>query len=238
MSDKVSKDPRFNPRTPKKGFPKIWIFLVFIVILGGLFYFAFYNNTFSTNISTTGNVVDNPTINKDALSITAELIPPETLDINSKISKISLRTRGPAIFNIGKQKFELSKSTSIIINDFQGTLSLDSKNIFKLNGKTSKVFVDGNPITPSSESTMQISSEQESGYAYLELKGVYIKSLAYTTSGIIKLNKEKIKINLDNETINIQKFSGDLEIKSDLFKLNGHAQESNVLGSLDISYKA
>jgi len=85
---------------------------------------------------------------------------------------------------------------------------------------------------------MQIISNQESGYSYLELKTVFIKSLAYTTSGTIKLNKEKINVKLDDEEINIQEFSGDLEIKSDRLKLNGYAQESNVLGSLDISYKA
>ena len=55
-----------------------------------------------------------------------------------------------------------------------------------------------------------------------------MKSFNYKTSGTVRLDDEKVVINLDDEMFNIKKFYGDLEKRGKTFKLSGFVDEANA----------
>ncbi len=221
----------------KKDNLKIGLFLILIVIVGFLIYFIFPNNS-SIKTNTTGKVITNSTQTKQAPSIIATLTPPKNLRVY-QINKISFIADNPVSLDIENKKFELKedKTTSIIIDDFQGTLNFTPEKIIQLEGTATNIFINGNSFTKDQNSRLKLSSKQSFNHRYLKLSGVYLDSLSYKTSGNLKLGQNKIDINLENETIDIQEFQGDLEIKPNLLKISGQAKQSKVLGSLQINYK-
>jgi len=201
----------------------IWltISLFFLGILFFLIYTSFYNPSLGDSI--TGNVISNNKLN--LIEIDSTLTSPEKIKVKGKIGKIDLRTGDPNVFFVGKERFDLDK-VSIIIDDFDGDVNFNKKNITKFNGKASKIFIEGIPIT--SDSEIKVYFEGEFKYNYLKLNNFYLNSLSYVTSGIVKLNDDKAIINLDNENFKIEKFQGDLEIRDNRFKLKGVVKRSNL----------
>jgi len=238
MSDRVNHpDPRMNIVEHKKNNGKLFFYLAFFIILMLLLYFAFFSVSESSAI--TGNVLKDVD-EKDLLHVSSIMDAPDNLNIKSSMDKLSLRVKAPFNFYIGDQRFEISEektSASIIMSDFKGNLIIDSGIILELDGEASTIFVDGNPISSGSDS-MRVYTKENFKYTYLKLTNVGIKSLSYVTSGILKLNQDKMIINLDNESINLHNFQGDLELKSGILKLDGLTEESNVLGALDIRYNS
>lgn len=212
---------------PKEKKHHLWIIMIMIFasILFFLIYTSFYNPNLTNRI--TGNVIRGSTTN--LIEIDATLSSPEILSVKGDIEKIDLRSQKGNLV-VGKESFDLNKA-SIVIDNFSGEISFNKNDITKLNGKASKVFIEGIPIT--SSSAIKIYFEEESEYSYLKLNNFYLNSLSYKTSGIVKLNNEKVTINLEDEIFKIEKFQGDLEIRGDEFKLRGLIKKSN-LGFIDV----
>ena len=94
-----------------------------------------------------------------------------------------------------------------------------------------KIFVEGIPIT--GDSSIKIYSDKELRYNYLKLNNLYLNSLDYETSGIIKLNNGKVIVELNQEEFKISKFKGNLEIRNNIFKIEGLIKKTN-LGIVDV----
>jgi hypothetical protein len=213
-----------------KHHPILIFFIFFVIVIILLLLFAFYKP------SITGNVIKgfSSDTEKD-LEISSKITPPDQISVNSDIEKIQLRTNSPANLYLENKKIELTGSrdkASIIINDYQGELSFDKENVLELDGKASKIFVDGIPITPTTK--MNIRVKDSFRYSYLKLNSFHLDSLSYVTSGIININQEKLTVRLENETLNIEGFEGDLEISRNELKLQGLAQQSNIPGLAEI----
>lgn len=212
---------------PKENKHRVWvtIFVIFAGIVGFLVYTSFFNLGFKGGIS--GNVIKNNY--NGVIEIDSSLTPPEKLEINGKIEKIELKT-GIGYFFIGNEKFDLNRA-SIVIDNYKGKISFNKNKITKLRGRASRVFVQGIPITSSSD--MKIYFDKEFDYSYLKLSNFHLNSLSYKTSGLVKLNRGKVVVNLDDEDFKIEDFQGDLEIRRNNFKIKGEIKKSN-LGFINI----
>ena len=208
------------------------IILIFIGILGFIIYTSFFNPDLAPSF--TGNIIKNSydKISKNNLEnlneINANLNIPDLFEINTPIEKIKIKTNQLVNLSFGDEKIELKEKSSIIIDNFNGLLNLNSKKINSLNGKASKIFVEGIPIAQASGSETKISFEQALDYDYIELENFYLKSLNYIASGIIKIDNNKIVIRLDKERIEITNFKGNLKINKNNFELNGLIENSNL----------
>jgi len=223
------KDYAENPHENKSMYIKIFIFLIFAGILIFIIYSSFYPNSFSKLI--TGNAVKDLNI-KDSVEITAELNSPEKLETSGSIEKIEIKLKDPVNLYIGKETIELSSSTSIIIDNYQGDLFTESNTITKLEGKTTKVFINGLPLTAQTKTKISLDPAK---FDYLKLNNFYLDSLSYTASGKISLNNKKVTLSLDNERISIDKFIGNLEIKKSSLSIKGYIDKSNIQKILDIT---
>jgi len=212
----------------KKSKHHIWmtLILIFAGILGFLVYTSFYNP--DLGFSLTGNVIQE-NFDETGIKISTHVEPPEEMTIKTEIEKLEIKIQETGSLTIGKENFELKKA-SLILDNFNGKISFNKDEIIELDGKASKVFVDGIPISNKDKLEINI---QNSKYSFLKLNNFYLDSLSYITSGRIKLNNEKAIINIDNEEFKIKKFRGTLEINSQELRLNGYADESN-LGTIDV----
>jgi len=206
----------------KKHHPWLIVLIAFIGILGFLVYTSFYNPNLKKTI--TGGIIKEPL---GEIEIDAAISPLDRLKISGNIEKVELKIKNKGFF-IGREKFELDEA-SIIIENYNGNLVINKSYII-IDGSTEKVFVEGIPI--SSFNNMKILIENAE-YNYVRAKGFYLDNLKYKASGIVRLNKEKVLINLENEDFKIEKFRGDLEVRKDSFKIKGIVKKTN-LGFIDV----
>ena len=213
----------------KKKKHHVWMILFFIFtgIMAFIIYTSFYNPDLPRTI--TGNVINiNKESNiKDFVIIEATLGVPGNIIINSNAEKLSLRINQPINFLIGNGNMQLEESSSIVVDNFEGKITINGDNIQELSGKADKIFINGLPISSTSSSDLKISSENFN-YNYLELEEVYLDSLSYITSGNIKINENKVLIKLNEENLEINKFKGNLRINKDSLRLNGKLDKSNL----------
>ncbi len=225
--DKMER-PEYIYQKRKKHHLGLYVFLIFLLIIGYLFYTSFYNPELG---KITANIIKNTAKSSNSIKIEAGLSSPEKISINGKIEKIEL-SADSGYFLVGKEKFELKKS-SIVIENYNGELDFGKNSITRLKGKSNKIFFNGIPITGSPE--IKISLEN-SDYNYLKLTNFYLSSLNYKASGIVRIDNEKVLIKLDNDDFKIEDFSGNLNIRGDKLEMNGEIKRSN-LGHIDIRAK-
>ena len=213
---------------------RIWLYITLIFI--GIFIFLIYTTFYNPDlpITLTGNIIKNNNINPaNSIEIEANLGVPENLLIDSKMSKLSFRITNPVDLYVGKQKIFLDDKTSVIIDNFDGKIIINSKNIKQLSGQGSKIFIDGLPIDEISGSNFKITFEESFGYSFLELNEFFISSMSYITSGVIGINNNKIIVRLKNEYSKINNFQGNLEINRNTLKLRGYADKSIAENLID-----
>jgi len=224
------KDYAENPnKIIKSHHIKISIFIIFAGILLLIVYSSFYPNSVSKSI--TGNAMQDLKI-ENSVEITAELNAPDKLETTGLIEKVEIKIKDPSELSIGKEVIELSSSTSIIIDNYQGDLFTESNTITRLNGKTNKIFINGLPLTAQNNTKISISP---TGFDYLKLNNIQLNSLSYSASGKVSLNNKKITVNLNNEEINIDKFVGNLEIKKGSLNLKGYIDKANIQKIIGVS---
>ena len=215
------KDYRDNSK--EKHTLTFFIFIIFIAVLIFLTY-TYFKSPESSPL--TGNIIKSPE-GSAKIPINARLTAPENMRIDVLSEKISLKTKSTSLLQLGNQKIELNPKSSIIIENFEGEMVMNLKNASELEGRTSKIYIDGIPIIPSKKET--ISFEQGFDYSFLRVDNVQT-SLGYTASGNININNEKIRIKLENEKISIKNFEGSLELTSGELQLSGFVPKSEAKG--------
>lgn len=215
---------------------KAIIFVVFLLVVSSLAYFAFFEGKITPRIIS--SIGSNSEINQEnSIKINANLIQPDDdLIIKGKIDKIEMKiSKIDNFLYAGKSKFDLNQlsETYIIIFDYNGELSFNNENILKLKGKSSKILINGISATPTSDD-MKIYFDDDVEYNYLKVNNIFLSPLSYITSGSIDLNDGKININIDKEEIKLGKFRGDVEACGEEFRIWGETERLEVVGILDI----
>ena len=186
---------------------------IFVFVLMFLVYTSFFNSSFG---QITGNVIKEEVIS--GVSIQVNLDAPESFKVDSRIDKVDMKINGG--FLVDGKRYDLDGS-SIVIDNFDGEVSFDDENIV-VDGKATKIFIEGIPIS----GKFKVKFDNE--YSYLKLGNLYLKSFNYKASGTVRLNDEKVVVNLNDEMFNVKKFYGDLEKRGKTFKLSGFVDEANA----------
>lgn len=206
---------------PKKS--RKWMMMligVFLFIFLFVFYTSFVNPSFG---NVTGNVVSEPGV-VNGVSVLVNLNVPENFKVDTRMDKIDMKVKGG--FIVDGKDYDL-ESASVVIDDFDGEVSFTDDNLV-VDGKTTKIFIEGIPITG------KIKVRFDNEYSYLKLGNFYSSGFGYDASGIVRLDDEKVVVNLDDELFKVKKFTGDLEKRGSSFRLTGIAAEAQA-GSIKIS---
>lgn len=186
--------------------------------------------------SLTGDIVRN-TFSNESIPINAKLSVPN-LDLKAESNKIELEGSSDSFLQVGNQKFYLgdSKNSYLVLEGFNGKISLNPDKIFILNGKVRKVLVNGIPVLPNSGESMKLNLNGGFNIKSLEISnGVSISELIYSTSGEIRLNNGGYVITVDNEEVSIRSYNGDLSIENNNIWINGEIKGLRVLGNSELS---
>ncbi len=186
---------------------------IFVFVLMFLVYTSFFNSSFG---QITGNVIKEEVIS--GVSIQVNLDAPESFKVDSRIDKVDMKINGG--FLVDGKRYDLDGS-SIVIDNFDGEVSFDDENIV-VDGKATKIFIEGIPIS----GKFKVKFDNE--YSYLKLGNLYLKSFNYKASGTVRLNDEKVVVNLNDEMFSVKKFYGDLEKRGKTFKLSGFVDEASA----------
>lgn len=208
--------------TKPKG-KKRWMMMligVFLFIFLFVFYTSFVNPNFG---NVTGNVISEPGV-VNGISVLVNLDVPENFKVDTRMDKIDMKVNGN--FYVDDKKYDL-ESASVVIDNFNGEVSFTDDNVV-VDGKATKIFIEGIPISG------KIKVKFDNEYSYLKLGNFYTSSFSYDASGIVRLDDEKVAVNLDDELFKVKKFTGDLEKRGKSFRLTGIAQEAQA-GSIKIS---
>lgn len=223
-------------------FSKKWAFFLFIIIIGSLIFFAFFDYPI------TGNLVRKDVTNSTGkFKLTANLDELSSqIRVKEKIGEVSIYIVGSnSKLYVGREGLvnlsELSTAT-IVLQDFEGNLVFDGRKITSLDGDVSKITVNDLP-TSSSGGKIKVKIDQEISYTSIKLKEFYMGKQEFQSSGNIEVDEGKINFNLDNETLLIEGFFGSLEsgiisnqgISRNGISLTGSIENAEVVGSFNLN---
>ncbi len=202
--------------------------IIFLIIASLLLY-----SSFTGDKGFTGNLIKQN--QEQTISIKTDLETP-TIELDDTFEKVQISKISDNYIEIENQQFNLEKNQAdILLENFDGKLTLDKSNILLMEGKTDSASVNNIPITSKLKSKLGVKLGERATYEEITLKGISISSLTYTTTGSIQINEGKTIINLDNEQAQIQNFHGDLTISKGKFILDGTLESLKVNGESVIS---
>jgi hypothetical protein len=171
----------------------------------------------------------------EGVNINSELsITP--LELEGSFKKVEIRGSYNNYFNVGGERFDLSKSGNLIsLENFEGSISINGKTINLLEGNAQIISINGVQIKP--ESTLLLNTKVEDfKFTSLEIEdGVNIEKLSYNTTGIINIENKKTTLNLKDEAVVLSKFYGSLVIEENVMRLDGQISEISTQGKSKVS---
>ena len=117
----------------------------------------------------------------------------------------------------------MNKSSSFVIENYEGKFTIEANVISNLHGTADQVFLDGTPIKEK-KGTTKVSFDRLD-YNYIEMREIHLNTLSYSATGILKINDGKFLINLVEEEFYVNDFVGDLEINKNYLRINGNARD-------------
>ena len=217
------------------------IFFIFLILLLLLLFFAVKGESKNvTGRSITGNVIGVDSEGSlEGIELQSRVSVPEVFEIDSQVDEVELRIKGSGNLYVGKQKFglsELKSITDLVLKDFDGEIVFNKDQILSLEGKALKIFINNVPIDSESNSKMKIRFDKSQVYNYMKLNNFYLNSLSYNATGEVRLNNDKVVINLKDEDFEIKKFQGDLVVSQKMLIFDGIARSSSVQGVVNMGF--
>lgn len=199
------------------------IFLVFILIVGIILL-----TTFGDKISISGRA-GGPINENESVSFSSELETPN-IKLEGEYPEITIIGFEGSSLKVGGNEFFLEESeNTIIITDFSGEINFNEESIYFLEGKASKIIINGLPIE---KKRKQIKISVEEGMYYHSIlfkEKVYIKEINDRLSGKIYFGEEIM--NLKDEYLKISDFFGRVYAESGETELEGTALKIGITGS-------
>ncbi len=235
---------RITPGKPKKTIKKKLILTaLFFFILSLLFFFAYESGSI-----TGGTIGTKKTIsNEGSFQLKAQLDDLNNqLSLNQEIKEIILEVENSNnILYFGKSAFNLSaqERARITISNFDGRIALNKDKVTNLKGKAGKISVNGLPLSSTSKS-FDVSIGGELDYNLITLKEISLKKYEAIKTGEVNIDNNKLNIELHNESILIERFSGELSnglitslfgVKKPSLILKGNARNIEVEGKFKTS---
>ncbi len=208
---------------------KITILMIFLGIILIIVFTAFSGQDFYKSFSFTGHTVKGINIQENGVRIEGELTIPQ-INLEQAFKKIEIKGKSNSFFYADNQRFDLTKlrENNVILEDYAGEISFDSKNIKNLQGKVNKVIINDISISPESGNTIKVHFNENFNYDSVIIEKAFLEELVYNTTGIINLNNGKNILNLNNEEIKITNFQGRIMLENKKFKLEGYLQGLNT----------
>ena len=233
MVEQYFEDDSLSPY--KKNYRiKLAVVFVFIVILALIAYTTFFHEGILT---WTGSAVkgNGSVATSDGIKINAQLTTPP-LKLDDSFERVVLGGNLSSIY-VGDQNFALSglRNNYVVVKNYTGKIYFDSNGISELDGKADEVDVNGVPVSLDSGKKIKVYFDGVSDYDSLEIDDVYISKLSYTASGKITLNDGKNIFEVNNESVSISRFSGNIKGDKNEFNFDGYAEKVGVSGDTDIS---
>ena len=225
--DKHQKKPR-----SRKFYFKLLLFLSFFGIFFFFVYTSFFGGTGLTgSLVGTGGIITGTT-SENLINFSAEMtIPPMALE--GKFAKVELSAGGNSFLQIGDQKSSLEnfRDNYIVLENYEGEISFDEKEILNLDGRASGVTINGIFMTPNKKGTSRVSLQNPLPYFSLNIMDeVRAKKISHKTSGFANVGNGKNLIKLDNEQVSITNFVGDMKLAKGKIILLGKIQRIDVSG--------
>ena len=222
--DKHQKKPR-----SRKFYFKLLLFLSFFGIFFFFVYTSFFGGTGLTgSLVSTGGIITGTTP-ENLINFSAEMtIPPMALE-----GKFELSAGGNSFLQIGDQKSSLEnfRDNYIVLENYEGEISFDEKEILNLDGRASGVTINGIFMTPNKKGTSRVSLQNPLPYFSLNIMDeVRAKKISHKTSGFANVGNGKNLIKLDNEQVSITNFVGDMKLAKGKIILLGKIQRIDVSG--------
>lgn len=179
------------------------IFLIFLSTIMLILFFTFSDKIDMSIIpQTMGNTIKIPNAeNYIPIKLTTN-IP----NINFKLenSIIHITTPLNQNFILDEKIISLNKpSSTLILENFSGILEIDEDKIHSINGKVSRVTINGVPIENNNNQKMNIDTSSEIKYESIEFKTeTYLKEASFLASGIINIDGNNINLNEDYLELN------------------------------------
>ena len=231
---------------------KAFVILLFILIAISLLGYAFYDQFPEITGRVIGIVGDKNETEVKTFQIRTELSELDSyLEINNQdIEKIfiELGKSDASLFFGSDGALNLSnlERTKIEIEGFRGVIVFDKDRIYNLNGNVFRLTLNDIPAS-SQNSEMKIAINKELNYESLELDSIYIKKYeSISDKGRVIIDKDRLNLNLNDESFSLQEFFGKLEsgtvgnfgiMKQGLI-LDGTARGINVGGKFKIDFKS
>lgn len=225
---RIEKNTAYGDK--RKRFSLIFIFLFFLAVISLLVFSAFFNNgegikSLTGLVSFSGNSFEN--ISQEGIYLQTSLSVPE-IKHNQEFERIEITKAKESSFNIGDSVYSGVEEIALI--NFEGDFHFSKENILKVDGKSEKVVVEGNPVSSQSRRRIKTSLDGQSEYSSIDIYGIMLKKLDYVSDGSIIIGSEGTEINLKKERIILENFGGDLKVQNDNLMLEGYLNKITKKG--------
>lgn len=226
----------------EKHFEKVLLFSAFLFILAFILFTSFFNGIPLTgNALNGGKILNNADRNTgtttSGIDFDAYLTVP-SLNLDGKFGSLEISGSSDTILTIGSDEYNLGDLSINFISfgDFDGKVSFDKSNIKTLNGKASKISING--VDVSTSKPVKVNLQDSFSYSSLEISDtVSITSLNYKTSGVVELNNGKQSFDVNNDAVKISGFQGRISVEKNKFSMTGKVSDLSIEGESSISIK-
>jgi len=201
---------------------KLLVFLAFLFVISLILFTSLHSD-----FSFTGNVIQSDPNN--SFSISSETGIPE-LSLNGDYSQITLSGLKDSDIILGDKIISLNNvEDQLILYDFSGKISINKNSLNILEGKASKIVMNGAPLTNKNNKKLALSLPSPTNYNSLVFKeSVIIPSIDFVTSGNVVLDGDNLALNKEN--LVIKGFSGNFKITENKLFLDGLVSRVDIVG--------
>ncbi len=211
-----------NPHKRNHFGRKFLIFILFLAVLGVIFFTTIYEGGF------TGNSIKEFNEN-NSVKISSETNIPSTT-LTGEHSKITFDISSNKEMKLEGKKISLDKTSNLLVLEgFSGEVNFDENSINLLSGKVSKIYINGVPISNEKDVKMKISLDSDILYNSISFKNNFpVSEINFICSG--KVNVGTDSINLNQDTCILKNALGEFLVKDKKLFFSGSVTSLDIKG--------
>ncbi len=212
---------QYKPKHHRAG-KKMFIFLLFLFVISLIVFTTVYN----VDTPFTGRIIQFDT--NSSVKIGLESNAPETNLKGDYQTVIIEGLTGPKVI-ISEKTISLNQGENKLeIYGFSGQIKLDGQQINLLDGKTTKIVLNGIDIEDTGGKKIRIYLKENPYRTFSIDEEIALKNINFIGSGVLTLEEDSVKIN--KEQIVIPDFFGKIKLDSGKILLDGSVNEIQITG--------